>query len=296
VARQELRAKPKGKILFGEEIRRPPGGRLLKTCEFDDLDPDVLPNQIIHSALCLLQQHRGLDPKHRSELSEATKYWKTFARPPLSSRLFKRVQVHRNMRHYRFALKVCELIFQESIPDQETGAHRFRDFLRDEARMGDLFEQFVRNFFAREQSVYRVSRPEVKWNVEEGRSTPLGLKLLPSMNTDIVLERDGDRVIVDCKFYRDAFQRFHDTPKFISDHLYQLFAYLKNQSAVPGWEGVRGMLLYPAVGVPVDEQVAVNGHEIRVVSVNLGQEWQGVSGDLLRLLKVESPLAAMAAP
>jgi 5-methylcytosine-specific restriction enzyme subunit McrC len=57
-------------------------------------------------------------------------------------------------------------------------------------------------------------------------------------------------VIVECKFYRDAFQRFHDTPKFISDHLYQLFAYLKNQNAVPGWEGVRGMLLYPAMGSP----------------------------------------------
>ncbi len=116
------------------------------------------------------------------------------------------------------------------------------------------------------------------------------------MNTDIVLERDGDRVIVDCKFYRDAFQRFYDTPKFISDHLYQLFAYLKNQSAVPGWEAVRGMLLYPAMGVPVDEQVAVDGHEIRIVSVNLGQDWQCVSGDLLRLLKVESPLAPMATP
>ena len=48
--------------------------------------------------------------------------------------------------------------------------------------------------------------------------------------------------------------------------------------------------------VSFDEHVAVDGHEIRVVSVNLGQEWQGVSGDLLRLLKVESPLAAMAAP
>jgi hypothetical protein len=51
------------------------------------------------------------------------------------------------------------------------------------------------------------SRPEDLAGEGLDHERAQAVKLLPSMDTDIVLERDGDRVIVDCKFYRDAFQQ-----------------------------------------------------------------------------------------
>jgi 5-methylcytosine-specific restriction enzyme subunit McrC len=285
VLHSEHRVRPKGKVLFADGIRRPAFGRLGMMCEYDELSADVLPNQIIHATLRRLQRHAGLSADNQRELRETTAYWHSFAQPILTAQTFRRVQIHRNMRHYRFALNVCELIHSQSLPTEDAGSYRFRDFLRDEAIMGTLFEQFVRTFLAKEQSIFHVSKPHVAWNIDSECSTERGLRLLPSMKTDIVLESPTDRLIIDCKFYRDAFQRNFDTQKFISNHLYQMFAYLKNQCVAPGWERVRGMLLYPSVDAPFDEHVSIYGHEIRVVSLNLGQDWDLVSRDLLSLLE-----------
>lgn len=290
VVRREPRVRPKGKVILAEEIRRPPCGLPKKMCEFDELDPDVLPNQIIHATFWLLQRHPNLDPKIRKELREVAPYWAVFGRPVVTQQTFRRVRIHRNMRHYRFVLNVCELIHQEYLPNEADGAARFRDFLRDEATMGALFEKFVRNFYNQEQSVYRVSASHVKWAINPLDSTEEGLRLLPTMKTDIVLESEHDRLIIDCKFYRKTFQSAHQTAKFHSEHLYQLFAYVKNQAVQPGWEGGRGMLLYPTVGKPVDERVSIHSHEFRVASINLEQDWRQICSDLLSLLGiVKSP-------
>ena len=291
VTHQELLVRPKGRILFSEEIRRPHYGRLAKACEFDELDPDILANQIIHASLRLLRRHPGLSAENQRELQEILPFWQSFASPVLTSRLFRRVAVHRNMRHYRFTLNICELIYEQCIPTEEDGDYRFRDFLRDEAQMGLLFQQFVRNFLAAEQTEFLVSAPQVKWNLDPQGSTPRGLSLLPTMNTDIALESADVRMIIDCKFYLQAFQKHFDTTKFISGHLYQLFAYLKNQEIKAGWEDARGMLLYPAVDAPFDETVSIYGHKIRVVSIDLGQDWQRVSGDLKALLGPSKPVS-----
>ena len=69
--------------------------------------------------------------------------------------------------------------------------------------MGELFEQFVRNFYAKEQSQYRVSASHVRWDVDETESTSGGLNLLPGMKTGICLESAKDKLIIDCKFYQD---------------------------------------------------------------------------------------------
>jgi 5-methylcytosine-specific restriction enzyme subunit McrC len=202
----------------------------------------------------------------------------------LETALFRRVQLHRNMKHYRFVLAVCEFIHRQVLPTRDRGDARFRDFVRDEATMGALFEQFVVNFFKKEQSLYRVSAPHVDWDVDANRSTKAGVDLLPAMRTDICLDGPNEKLILDCKFYTDAFQRYHDTRKFISANLYQMFAYLKNQEKVNGWETARGILLYPTVGSSFDEHVHLHGHTIRVVSINLDQNWQKISSDLLALL------------
>jgi 5-methylcytosine-specific restriction enzyme subunit McrC len=284
VLERERRVRPKGKLLLAQDIRRPSFATPTKTCEFDELSPDVLPNQIIGAAFKILSRHPELSADNRRELRNA---WAPFGGlTPLALRAqhFRRVHLNGNMRHYRFVLNVCELIYGQSVPTQEYGVARFRDFERDEAKMEDLFEQFVHNFYTKEQSAYRVSARHVKWDVTPAESTTRGLNLLPTMKTDICMESASDKLIIDCKYYRDAFQHYRDTEKFISGHLYQLFSYLRNQSATPGWGSVRGMLLYPTVGEAIDETVFIQGHQIRIASIDLGQKWHNIGRDLMTLL------------
>jgi 5-methylcytosine-specific restriction enzyme subunit McrC len=281
---RERRTLPRGKILLTEELRRPVIGSLVRTCEFDELSADILPNQIIRATLMLMLGNREVKAELRAQLRDVFGYFEPFSALRLELRAFRHLQLHRNMRHYRFVLDVCEFIHRQLLPSTTPGQSRFRDFLRDEARMGELFEQFVRNFFAKEQSRYRVSSPQVKWALDERQSSPGGLKLLPTMRTDICLEALDEKVIADCKFYSTPLKTHYEKTSFISDHLFQLFTYLKNQERQPGWEEARGMLLYATVDEPFDEHVHLHGHSIRVVSVRLDQEWQKLSAELLALL------------
>jgi len=284
VLERERRVRPKGKILFTEDIRRPSLTSPAKTFEFDELSPDVLPNQIIRATIEILRRHRDLSDENRRGLREVSPVFCHLKPIALRAHHFRRVHLNANMRHYRFVLNVCELIRRESIPTEDSGTFKFRDFERDEARMGELFQQFVRTFYQKEQTGSRVSAPQISWDVDEVATPPSALELLPSMKTDICLESATDKLIIDCKFYKDAFQRHYDVQKFISDHLYQLFTYLRNQAAVPGWESVRGMLLYPTVKERFDKFVTIQGHQIRVVSIDLGQDWKRIKEDLLKLI------------
>ncbi len=108
------------------------------------------------------------------------------------------------------------------------------------------------------------------------------------MRTDIVLESNDLKIIVDCKFYRELFQNNQGSVKFHSPHLYQLFAYLKNQEIESGWENANGMLLYPTSGARVDETVSIHGHQIRIVSINLDQNWEDIAASLLRIFECDT--------
>lgn len=281
---QEQRMRPKGKILFSDEIRHFHRGHLVRTCEFDELSADVLPNRIIKATIDVLRRCEQLSAENVRGLKEVALLFGEFTPLRLEAKHFRLVQIHRNMRHYRFVLDVCELIYRKSLPTTDSGGSRFRDFTRDEATMGTLFEEFVRNFMKREQSLCRVSSPQVPWDLDESRSSERGRDLLPRMKTDICLEGEGLRLVVDCKFYSQMFQSRFDRQKFISAHLYQLFAYLKNMAVVSGWERCAGILLYPTTTEPIDETICLQGHEIRVVTLNLNQHWAEVSRDLLALV------------
>jgi 5-methylcytosine-specific restriction enzyme subunit McrC len=284
ILRRESLVRPKGKILAAEEIRRPSFGNLARTCEYDDLSPDILPNQIINATFHLLLRHDDLSPDIRKELREWAPFWANFKRPKVTPRTFRRVHIHRNMRHYRFVLNICELIHREYLPEDGEGSSHFRDFLRDEATMSKLFEQFVRNFLAKEQSTYKVTASQVKWNFNPEESSTGGIRLLPIMQTDVFLVSPEHKLIIDCKYYQKSFQNTYDTDKFHSGNLYQILSYLTNQSTQPGFENVRGMLLYPTVGESFDEHVTIQGHQIRLATINLDQDWEGVARDLLGLV------------
>jgi len=265
-----------------------PGSILLQTrrtprlmCEFDELSHDVLHNQLIKAVLRKLSQVDTLDGELAHELRMIARRLTDVSDIYVTRSLFRRVQLHRNNAHYDLLLKVCELAFLAMLP-KHGGGYAFDDVLRDEVKMRDIFEAFVRNFYGAEQSHYDVSRLNFSWDGELVR----GEGRLPTMKTDVFLDGPDRRIIVDTKYYARALQTSqYGGESFDSGNLYQLFAYLKNaRSRGPEYDNVEGLLLYPQVGSPIDAVANLQGHELRLATIDLSQPWPRIDRALLELV------------
>ena len=264
-------------------------GRLV--CEFEDLSHNTLPNRILKTTIGELLHVPGLKKETVALLHQQYEILRRIEPIRLTSRLFRRVRLHRNNRDYRLLLNICALLHDSRLPTQEDGQVRFRDFFRDPQKMPLLFEAFVRNFYKREQVEYAVGAIQLEWDVvcdEESRA------VLPIMRTDVSLQSAQRSIIIDCKFYKEAFTSRYDQEKVHSSHLYQLYAYLRNAERKPGWEASDGLLLYPAVSSGFDHCFNIEGRQIRVVSINLDTDWQEIHRSLLDLLSQKDSICSQA--
>ena len=104
------------------------------------------------------------------------------------------------------------------------------------------------------------------------------------MLTDVILEAPTRKIIIDCKFYKEALTQHHKKKRVSSANLYQLFAYLKNKEKDPGWENCEGILLYPTVKDTLDLNYTLGGHRVRIYTINLNQHWSKISDELKLLI------------
>lgn len=229
----------RGKLDLSGTIKTNLFARARTNCHFDELTSDVLHNQIIKATLGRLLQSETLSPTLREPLRTGYVRLPGITDIRLEESDFRAMQLHRNIRFYRFLLDVCRLLFECMIPDEATGRFRFRDFTRDEVRMRRLFERFLFSFYRHEQVAFKVTRPSFPW----AQTTGNALSLLPQMRTDIYLTSTARRVLVDAKYTAAIFQEHRGHRSFRSPHLYQLFSYLKNIPTPATFHATEGMLL-----------------------------------------------------
>lgn len=251
-------------------------------CEFDELTANTLPNQILRATCSRLASSSSqLTKPNRVEMRHAVSLLADIEPVRIHSRMFHRYQLHRNNRHYRLLMHVCQLLHELQLPSQQSGARRFRGMLEDETVMHRVFESFVRRFAIRHCPEARVSSKRIAWSGEWGAEVE---KVLPSMLTDVTLDRPDRKTILDCKFYKNALVTRHDRHRLHSGHLYQLTAYLQNKSRDKGWESVEGVLLYPAVDHDLDLDFTLLDHRVAIKSIDLDQPWPTVHERLLSVL------------
>jgi 5-methylcytosine-specific restriction enzyme subunit McrC len=273
----------RGKLEIAATVKAQVLQRAQTVCQFDELSHDVPHNRILKATLRQLLQSTDLDKKLHAPIRFTYHRLAGISDVRLSERDFHSVQLHRNIRFYRFLLDVCRLLYDCLIPDQATGKFRFPDIARDEKRMRRVFERFLYNFYRHEQSTYRVGSNAFEWTDVIG--APCDIALLPIMRTDVTLLGRDRRIVMDAKYYVETLQTHHGKASLRSGHLYQLFAYLKNlppprKSNLP----TDGMLIYPLVDRPLDLHYTMHGHRIRIYTLNLNQHWRSIKQDLLRLL------------
>lgn len=273
----------RGKIVVGETVKRALRVRGQVHCEYEELSVDVMHNRTLRSTLRSLLRLRDLNADVRAEIRNA--YLKLDGVRPvtLRRRHFSDVQLDGNRRHYRFLLSICRLIYEQLLVDESTGAATFADF--SEERMAQLYEDFITEFYRREQQVFRVNDGgrRVHW-VDDGTFEHQRSRI-PRMEADVILEAPHRRIILDAKFYREALGGRHGHRGLHSGNLYQLLAYLRNREATvsPGAKH-EGVLLYPTVTDPIRIDVCLEGFWIRARSIDLSQDWRNIHQDMLQII------------
>jgi 5-methylcytosine-specific restriction enzyme subunit McrC len=151
-----------------------------------------------------------------------------------------------------------------------------------------IFEAFVRNFFRAEQFVYwlRDGTERLEWDLNEP-ATPWDEAYLPGMYPDMTLRSDTRTIVIDAKYYRSTFGKSHvsDRRKIHSANLYQLFSYLKNLERKGGNDAkAEGILLYPQIDEAASLRYAVQGHTMRICTIDLAHPWRQIEASLLDII------------
>jgi len=266
-------------------------------CRFEELTVDSPRNRYVRAALEVLGALATAEPAHRcralagalASLGVGGAGGAVWARPGRGA--LATLSLGRNDAADRLMLAAADLAFSLALPTEEAGPHHLRGPRRDEGWVRKLFERAVAGF-------YRVALAPAGWTVRAGHvlhwpagaATPGMAAILPLMRTDIELEHPArGRLVIDTKFTSALTAGwYHETLK--SGYLYQLYAYLRSQedAADPPSLRAAGLLLHPTVGPELSEAAAIQGHEVRVATVDLAAPARAIRARLLDV--VSSPL------
>lgn len=152
------------------------------------------------------------------------------------------------------------------------------DFL-DEQRMCRLYEKFILEYYRKEHPEIKASASQIPWQLDDDFSS-----MLPVMQTDIMLSKGNDVLIIDAKYYGHTTQEQYGVHTLHSGNLYQVFTYVKNKDTEYGDQPhtVSGMLLYART----DEEVQPNrvyhmsGNKISVRTLDLNCSFKEIAAQL----------------
>lgn len=272
---------PRGRLISGETIKR---GTLAKRniiCEYDDLSADVPLNRLIKASLKRLSEALDLTPSLARECSALVRRLHFVSDQPLSALHWHRVATNASTRNYTLLVHICRLVLGELLPGEGTKRNRFADLLEDEVKMSQIFENFVRSFYDREQQEFKVRANQIRWVVE--CDDPAMLTFLPTMKTDVTLWSSQRTIVIDTKFYKKTLERNRQgEEKIRSAHLYQLLSYLQQ---IPSSVISEGILLYPKIaGEDLRFDYRLVGHRVQVRTVDLMQPWREIHRELLEIV------------
>lgn len=276
----------KGKIQISQTLKSNLLFKQRTICSFDDFSANIISNRILVSTIYRLTRTKGLDKQLKNELVSLQRMLFGIDQIEITNSLFKQVRINRNNRFYGFVMNVCQIIYESTLPSEELGKYQFSDFTRDDNKMNQLFEAFIRNFYKIEQRKYKTVKKEtIKWQFDN--TDEESYQYLPQMETDITLENNEEKIIIDAKFYRETMTINYNKERIKSANLYQLFSYLLNQQDDSlKTKNAKGILLYPTIETDYNLNFQYRNHNIQIRTVNLNSNWKEISQRLKEIIEV----------
>lgn len=268
----------KGKIDFGESLKKNSFNNGRAFCEFDEFSDDIIHNQIIKATLYNILKSKTVDKSIKDRVMKIYHYFEHISSIKLNKTDFDKAKIHRNNRHYKFSLDICKLMYNDMIVDEMSGNILFN--YKEEEKLSYLFEDFVRNFYKIHLTDAHVCRENIKWDVAGDE-----MDFLPIMQTDITIKMDNQVIIMDTKYYKNTLASNMGQDKYHSTNMYQMFSYLKN-AEIKGdlYKTSTGVLLYPRVDKELNNVYKMQEHFLKICTVDLNDDWKNIHKRLLEIV------------
>lgn len=188
------------------------------------------------------------------------------------------IQFNRYSVTYRLLIGLCQFILKGLLLTTETGQYRMSTFI-DEQRICRLYERFLLEYYIKECPHITTNSSQISWVLDDEVR-----HMLPIMQSDIMLSKGNEVLIIEAKYYSKTMQTRHDIKSVYSNHLYQLFTYVKNKTYEfkEGCHNVSDLLLYAATdeAIQPNSSYQMSGNKISVRTLDLNRPFSEISAQL----------------
>lgn len=266
----------RGRIEISESIKTRSMLKRQLVCSYDDFSENSYMNRIIKTTMELLL-HADIAKARKKELRKLLVFFGNVDLLDVHTINWK-IQYNRNNQTYRMLISICYLVVKGLLQTNTDGTTRLMDFL-DEQRMNRLYEKFILEYYAKECPQVKATASQIPWALDDG----IGI-MLPVMQSDIMLTRGSEVLIIDAKYYTHTTQTQYDVHTLHSGNLYQIFTYVKNKDTEFGDQPhkVSGMLLYAATDevIQPDNSYQMSGNKISVKTLDLNRDFSEIAAQL----------------
>ncbi len=269
----------RGKLDMPGTIKNRIDRKLTLTCEFDELSENNLLNKILKSTMRLLLMQDDVEDKYKIALKKELMYFADIDNIDATKIRWSSVKFQRNNSSYILLIGICQLIIEGMLMTDEKGELKMASIIKEQ-EMERLYEKFILEYFKKEHPEINTSRSQIKWALDDDNN-----KLLPIMQTDVMLSKGDKTLIIDAKWYSHTTQEHFGKNTIHSQNIYQIFTYVKNKESEYGKivpHEVAGMLLYAQTDdlIQPDIDYQMSGNKISVKTLDLNCDFPQIRSQL----------------
>jgi len=298
VEREEELAGVRGQIRVGETIKQLSHIKGKLVCAFDEFCVDTPHNQALKSVMNLLLRRGDVEATNKDSLRKRLLFFDEVSDILPTSINWDAMKFHRNNASYIWLMNICRLVVEGLIhTEKEKGTHKLHKWL-PYTEMKTIYEKFVLGYYKTHYPSLNAFPDPFEWKANP-KATKSGIDKnkkntvrLPSMITDITLKYEGnnkkEKLIIDTKFRpKTKISHIYHDNIYIREHLFQIFAYVKNDDEEGKWN-VSGLLLYakaPGEDNSSDADFRLCDNNISLKTLDLNKKWRKINKQLDKIIK-----------
>jgi 5-methylcytosine-specific restriction enzyme subunit McrC len=277
ISKVESLSSLRGKLEITESIKSNTIIKRQMVCTYDEFSENSYINRIIKTTILKLIVS-DISKERKKKLKKILLFLNNVEPLEVKSINWK-LRYNRNNETYRMLVSICYLVLKGLLQATSDGSTKLMDFL-DEQRMCRLYEKFILEYYKKEYPKLNVNASQIPWQLDGD----IDSMLLPVMQSDIMIEKDGTVLIIDAKYYAHTTQNHYNKVTLHSGNLYQIFTYVKNKEAELKGKPhkVSGMLLYAKTDeeIVLDSTYNMSGNKISVKTMDLNCEFDEIKKQL----------------
>jgi len=276
----ETRSTPVGKIKVSDSIKQNSLRNKQVICERDEFTENAYLNKILKTTAMLLTRSPEVSLQQKKALKKVMVFFCEVDELDPHRIQWGNIKYHRNNATYKMLVNLCYLVIAGMLLTEQAGTKKLAKYL-DDQRMHSLYEKFVLHYYRKKYPQFHASAAHIDWDIDDGI-----VEYLPTMKSDITLECNGKKLIIDTKYYAHTMQMngLYNSRTVHSNNMYQIFTYVKNLD-VSKSGNVSGVLLYAKTDEEVvpDNEYMMSGNRISVKTLDLNADFADIENQLGKL-------------